>query len=416
MIKKLPHNDRHDPEPCANLPALPPSSRSRVALGLTAAAALGRFELQVCGECGLVQYPPREACHRCLCTQLDWQPQSGDGELISETMLAHSNDPYFRERVPLRQGIVRLDCGPIVIVHVHSQVAAAPARVRVSAALDKGGQGALVAFPHGERANMTDDKKLHEMTCDPRARRVLVTDATTAAGGALVRALVGAGAAVVWAGRAPSVQPHLGSSQLEVSERVRWLPLDITRSDSVREAAASVGAQLDILISNAEVHGVFSLPASQGVAAATAEMEVNYLGLLRLAQEFGPMMRSRRTDGEPQAVAWVNLLSVYALANLPAHATFCASKAAAYSLSQYLRAQMQPAGIRVINVFPGPLDDEWNRDVPPPRLPPDALAKAIVGALRGAVEDIYPGDFAQEYLARWRANPKTLERELASGR
>ena len=42
---------------------LPPWARSRVALGLTAAAAEGRFELQVCARCGRTQYPPREACH-----------------------------------------------------------------------------------------------------------------------------------------------------------------------------------------------------------------------------------------------------------------------------------------------------------------------------------------------------------------
>ena len=45
---------------------LPPWARGRTALGMTAAAAEGRFELQVCQRCGAVQYPPREACHRCL--------------------------------------------------------------------------------------------------------------------------------------------------------------------------------------------------------------------------------------------------------------------------------------------------------------------------------------------------------------
>lgn len=49
---------------------LPPYARSRVALGLTAAAAEGRFELQVCDDCGTTQYPPREACRKCLSTQL----------------------------------------------------------------------------------------------------------------------------------------------------------------------------------------------------------------------------------------------------------------------------------------------------------------------------------------------------------
>ena len=53
---------------------LPPWARGRVALGMTAAAAEGRFELQVCKECSTVQYPPREACHKCLSPKLQWKP------------------------------------------------------------------------------------------------------------------------------------------------------------------------------------------------------------------------------------------------------------------------------------------------------------------------------------------------------
>jgi len=64
---------------------LPPGGRSRVALGLTAAAARGRFELQTCAECGTVQYPPREACVACLSANLVWRAQDGTGELVSET-------------------------------------------------------------------------------------------------------------------------------------------------------------------------------------------------------------------------------------------------------------------------------------------------------------------------------------------
>jgi short-subunit dehydrogenase len=143
-------------------------------------------------------------------------------------------------------------------------------------------------------------------------------------------------------------------------------------------------------------------------------MEVNYFGLLRLAQEFGPVMRARGADGATSAVAWVNVLSVFALSNFPAHGTFSASKAAAYSLSQCLRAELRTGGIRVINAFPGPLDDEWNTTLPPPKLSPDALARDIVGALRDGIEDLYPGDVAQEWRERLRDNAKVLERELAT--
>ena len=93
---------RKNPVLRTRLPTLPPAARSRVALGLTAAAALGRFELQQCRDCGTVQYPPREACQKCLSVRLDWKAQSPGGELIAQTVLHHSNDLFFRERLPWR--------------------------------------------------------------------------------------------------------------------------------------------------------------------------------------------------------------------------------------------------------------------------------------------------------------------------
>jgi len=413
-----------DTVPETRLPPLPPLARSRVALGLTAAAALGRFELQVCRDCGTVQYPPREACHRCLSAKLDWKLQSGEGELISATTLYHSHSEFFRERLPWRLGMVRLDSGPTVIVHLPGDVPAAPTRVRVGVRLDRAGLAALIAFPP-EATSTIASTIMTEMTSDPKLRKVLVTDGTTAVGVALARACVAAGAATVWVG-------HPGSSKTAVLEelggleRVTLLPLDLTRSESVEQAAAQIGAQVDIVINNAEFHGTYgdshdaadarSAAGSHGLGTAHAEMDINYFGLLRLVRELGPAMRSRAANGPSGMLAWVNLHSIYALTSLPGHETFCASKAAAYSLSQCLRAELQPVGIRVVNVFPGPVDAGWSRAVPLPKIAPDALARAIVKALQDGLEDVYPGDVATEWLARWRENPKVLERELAMSR
>jgi len=126
---------RKNPVLRTRVPNLPPGMRSRVALGLTAAAALGRFELQVCRDCGRVQYPPREACCVCLSPRLDWRVQDGAGELLSETMLRHSFELFFRERMPWRLGMIRLDCGPVLVAHLHGDCSPAPARVRVRAKL-----------------------------------------------------------------------------------------------------------------------------------------------------------------------------------------------------------------------------------------------------------------------------------------
>jgi NAD(P)-dependent dehydrogenase (short-subunit alcohol dehydrogenase family)/uncharacterized OB-fold protein len=394
-------------------PLLPPWARSRAALGLTAAAALGRFELQVCGGCGAVQYPPREACHQCLSGTLHWREQSGSGELIAETTVHHSNDLYFRERLPWRLGLVRLDTGPTAVVHLHGGCPPAPNRVRVGARLDKSGQGVLVAFPIDEVPNMADDRQLREMTCDPKFRKVLVTDGKTAVGQALVRALISAGADLVWVGYAEPWKQAPGFADLDALPQVSRVPLDLTDSSSVKKIAAEIGGKVDILINTAEMHRTHGIGSRSGVETARAEMDVNYFGLLRLAQEFAPAMRARGADGQSSAAAWVNLLSVYALSNFPPHGTFSASKAAALSLSQCLRAEMRAGGVRVINVFPGPIDDEWNQMLPPPKLTADALAKAVVNALKDGVEDVYPGEAAQEWLARWRENPKVLERELS---
>jgi NAD(P)-dependent dehydrogenase (short-subunit alcohol dehydrogenase family)/uncharacterized OB-fold protein len=395
---------------------LPPGARGRVALGLTAAAAEGRFELQTCDQCGTVQYPPREVCHRCLSTALRWRVQGGEGELLGSTTLHHSNDLFFRERLPWRLGLVRLDAGPTLMVHLHGEVGEAPQRVRVGAHLDRAGQAVLIGFPKEGSAHMADDKMLREMTSDPKFRKVLVTDGKTETGQALVRALVKAGADLVWVGHAePWKKMGDGLDDISTLPQVTLVPLDLTNGRQVTELAGSIGGKVDIVINNAEVHRTFGIGARRGTDVAKAEMDVNYFGLLRLAQEFGPALKGRSADGPTGATAWVNLLSIYALANFPPHGTFSASKAAAHSLAQCLRAEMRPAGIRVVNVFPGPIDDDWNQHTPPPKLAPATLANAIVKALRDGVEDIYPGDVAQEWLARWRDNPKVLERELANG-
>ncbi|MGE0799340.1 MAG: SDR family NAD(P)-dependent oxidoreductase [Lautropia sp.] len=415
MSMPMPRPRRKNPVLRTRLATLPPPSRGRIALGLTAAAARGRFELQTCADCGTVQYPPREACRECLSDALPWHEQSGAGELLSQTTLHHSNDLFFRERLPWRLGLVKLDAGPTLIVHLHPDVAAAPARVTVAARLDRSGQAVLIALPDPATPHMNDDPMMREMSCDPRFRKILVTDGKTAVGQALVRALIGAGADIVWVGHAEPWKKLPGFEQLAELPQVTLVPLDLTSQKSVESLGGEIGGKVDIIVNNAEVHRNYGIAARRGTDAARLEMDINYFGLLRLAQAFGPALSGRAADGAANAIAWVNLLSVYALSNFPAHGTYSASKAAAYSLSQCLRAELRPAGIRVVDVFAGPIDDEWNQLLPPPKLAPAALANAIVKALRDGVEDVYPGDVAQEWFRRWRDDPKVLERELAAG-
>ena len=108
-------------------------------------------------------------------------------------------------------------------------------------------------------------------------------------------------------------------------------------------------------------------------------------------------------------------MSVYALSNLPDFGTYSASHAAALSLAQCLRAEMRPAGLRVMNVFTGPTEDEWHQPLPPPKVAPDALARAVVSSLKDGLEDVYVGDVAKDLRERMDASAKVTERELTEG-
>ena len=384
---------------------VPPSARSHAALGLTAAAAIGRFELQVCERCGAVQYPPREACVKCLSSDLVWREHSGRGQLIAATAIHHSNHPYFRGRTPWNIGMVRLDGDITVIAHLHHACMSSPGDVRVRALMDRGGRGVLFAFPTDAARAAETDPQVLEMTCTPKHKRILVTDGSSKLGQALVDSLLAAGADVVWSGSPAGTQP-----QPSAAPGIRPLPLDVTDAESVAAAAKRLGTQVDIIINNAEVHA--GSAASLGLEPAQVEINTNYLGLMRLATAFVPALLARAHETTSRPTAWVNVLSIYALCSHPSLGTFSSSKAAALSLAQCLRAQLRPGGIRVLNVFPGPMDEAVFRDVPPPKLSHSALARAIVGALESGQDDCYPGDVAQDFLRRWRQDPKVLELEL----
>ena len=100
--------------------------------------------------------------------------------------------------------------------------------------------------------------------------------------------------------------------------------------------------------------------------------------------------------------------------NWPAYGANSAVEAACLSAAQCMRAELQPGGVKVLNAFFGPLETEWFQTVPPPKLAPLALAKAVVAALKGGLEDIFVGDVAQDVRERLGTNPKALERELGS--
>jgi NAD(P)-dependent dehydrogenase (short-subunit alcohol dehydrogenase family)/uncharacterized OB-fold protein len=402
---------RKNPQKRTQVPTLPPHARSRSALGLTVAAAEGRFALQVCSECEYVSYPPRDICPRCWSDDLRWKDLPDGGTLLAETTLHTSINTYFRERMPWRIGTVQMDAGPSALVHLHGDVAK-HGRVRLIMRTDKSGQGVLFALPDKETANMADDRQLRTLTCDPKHRRVLITDGRTELGQSTAAALAKAGAAKVFLGIAEEWRPFDGSSVLKALPTVEIVPLNITDTVSVNELAGEIGGKIDILINTAEYVRPGGSMNREGILAARDEMEINYFGLMRLIQAFGPGMRARGADGDNSACAWVNLLSVYALSNWPIYGTTSASQAAALSLSQCLRSEFAGSGVKVVNILFGPLEESWRQPLPPPKVTPASLAAAIVRALQLGLETVALGPVAEDVMQRFREDPLVLEREL----
>lgn len=120
-------------------------------------AAEGRFELQRCGECGAVAWPPRDACAQCWSVRLDWAPAAPFGVVLAETTLHAMADEFFQLRAPWRIGTVKLDDGPTMFAHLGKN-AHEGGRVRVLARLDYRGRGVVIAIGESEKSIEGDDR------------------------------------------------------------------------------------------------------------------------------------------------------------------------------------------------------------------------------------------------------------------
>ena len=226
-------------------------------------------------------------------------------------------------------------------------------------------------------------------------KAVLVTGANRGIGRALADEALRRGAAVVYAGtRQPFTHPDA---------RVTSLTLDVTDAAQVEAAAGQVGA-LDVLINNA---GVAPYDDLSDPAALEAALAVNLLGTYRVTRAFLPLLTKSRG-------AIVNNVSTMAFAPLPLTPAYSISKAAAFSLTQSLRALLAGQGVRVHAVLAGPVDTDMLRGVDIPKASPESVARAIFDAVDNGEEDIFPDSASAFLAASWHEGAaKALERQLA---
>jgi NAD(P)-dependent dehydrogenase (short-subunit alcohol dehydrogenase family) len=227
-------------------------------------------------------------------------------------------------------------------------------------------------------------------------KTVLVTGANRGIGQALVEEALRRGAKRVYAGtRRPF--SHL-------DRRVTPLILDVTNAEQIQGAVESVES-LDILINNA---GLALFDDLSDRAALERHLAVNLFGTYGVTQAFLPLLTRSRG-------AIVNVLSVAALAALPIIPAYSISKAAAFSLSQSLRALLAGQGVSVHAVLAGPVDTDMSRGFDVPKASPESVARAIFDGVEKGDEDIFPDPMSASMAESWRSGAvKAAERQFAA--
>jgi NAD(P)-dependent dehydrogenase (short-subunit alcohol dehydrogenase family) len=227
-------------------------------------------------------------------------------------------------------------------------------------------------------------------------KTILVTGANRGIGQALVQEALDRGAKRVYAGtRQPLTHPD---------RRVTPLTLDVTDPAQIQAAADRVEA-LDLLINNA---GVFLYDDLSDPAALERHLAVNLFGTYGVTRAFLPLLTGSRG-------AIVNNVSIMALAPLPLTPAYSISKAAAFSLTQSLRALLAGRGVRVHAVLTGPTDTDMTRDLEIPKSSPESVARAIFDGVERGEEDIFPDPMSASVAEGWRGGAaKALERQNAA--
>jgi NAD(P)-dependent dehydrogenase (short-subunit alcohol dehydrogenase family) len=234
--------------------------------------------------------------------------------------------------------------------------------------------------------------------------RVLVTGAGRGLGRVFADSLIARGAGTVYAGaRDPAA---------EVSRGALPIKLDITSPDDVAAAVARC-ADIDILINNAGIMRFAPVLAAPDLADAQAEMETNYFGTLRMCRAFAPVLAGNGGG------ALVNVLSIVSWFANPQNSSYCASKSAAWSLTNAVRIELRRHGTLVTGVFVGVIDTDMGAAFTDlPKVSPQSVVDQALDGIEAGAEEVLcdersrsvkaalPHDLAEIYpahQARWDA-------------
>ncbi len=239
------------------------------------------------------------------------------------------------------------------------------------------------------------------MSYDISGKTVLITGANRGIGKELLETVLKHGAAKVYAAvrNLDSAKPLVESH----GEKVVPIEIDVTKPDTIK-AAAKKASDVEVVINNAGVLKVASPLSEDAFDCLDFEMKVNVHGLMHMAQAFAPVLKANGGG------VFANLNSVASLKSFADFATYAASKAAAYSITQGLKDKLSEQGTHVVSIHPGPIatDMAHSAGLDEVAEPPSIVAETFIDALKKGEFHVFPDTMAKQFWEAYKGFAKNI--------
>ncbi|MBI5058417.1 SDR family oxidoreductase [candidate division KSB1 bacterium] len=196
-----------------------------------------------------------------------------------------------------------------------------------------------------------------------RGRTVVVTGCSSGIGRATATLFAESGFEVV-----ATARRQVDLQELAVHERIHVTECDVSDEDSVRAAiefAVNRCGGIDVLINNAGFALVGPV-ATIALQDAQHQLDVNTLGPVRVTQHALPHLLK---SAQPRVI---QISSIGGRVYIPLAGWYSASKFALEGLNDALRFELEPLGVKVVSILPGPVHTQFLSKLVFPELPKGA--------------------------------------------
>ncbi|MEO1396605.1 MAG: SDR family oxidoreductase [Cyanobacteria bacterium J06634_5] len=227
------------------------------------------------------------------------------------------------------------------------------------------------------------------MSYDITDETIFITEANRGMGKVFVETFIEKGANKVYAAvcKVETAEPLVEKYGSQV------VPIYIDLADPASIAAAATAASdTQVVISNAGAFRGTTPLDETAISSLDFEIKINVYGLIHMAQAFAPVLKANGGG------AFIQLNSVASIKCFANFATYSASKAAAYSITQALREMLAQQGTAVLSVHPGPIATDMGDEAGLTEIaePPSLVADGMLEALAMGLFHVFPDSMAKQ--------------------